>query len=119
MTQNLIGETASTTPPSEPGDAARGGRARALGDLWSRYRTVVVPVAALVLLVLYFQSQTPAFVSQDSAQNIMRQMAFLTVLALAGTFVILIGGIDLSVAANATLAGILIATWIDDFGGVL
>ena len=46
-------------------------------------------------------------------------MAFLTVLALAGTFVILIGGIDLSVAATATLAGILIATWIDKFGGPL
>jgi len=58
-------------------------------------------------------------VSVDSGQNILRQMAFLAMIALAGTFVILIGGIDLSVAANATLAGILIATWIDTFGGFL
>ncbi len=57
--------------------------------------------------------------SVDSGQNILRQMAFLAMIALAGTFVILIGGIDLSVAANATLAGILIATWIDTFGGFL
>ncbi|MBM7519892.1 ABC transporter permease [Nocardioides nitrophenolicus] len=84
-----------------------------------RHRNVLVPTVAVVALVVYFQSQTSAFVSADSAQNILRQMAFLTVVALAGTFVILIGGIDLSVAANATLAGILIATWIDDFGGTL
>ena len=32
---------------------------------------------------------------------------------------ILIGGIDLSVAANATLAGILIAKWLDSLGGPL
>jgi len=78
-----------------------------------------VPTIAVIALVIYFQAQTSSFVSADSAQNILRQMAFLTVVALAGTFVILIGGIDLSVAANATLAGILIATWIDDFGGTL
>lgn len=84
-----------------------------------QHRNVLVPIVAVIALIIYFQAQTSSFVSTDSAQNILRQMAFLTVVALAGTFVILIGGIDLSVAANATLAGILIATWIDDFGGVL
>lgn len=84
-----------------------------------QHRNVLVPIVAVIALIIYFQAQTSSFVSADSAQNILRQMAFLTVVALAGTFVILIGGIDLSVAANATLAGILIATWIDDFGGIL
>jgi ribose/xylose/arabinose/galactoside ABC-type transport system permease subunit len=83
----------------------------------ARYRNILVPIVALVVLVAYFGSRNSAFLSSGSAQNILRQMAFLTVLALAGTFVILIGGIDLSVAANATLAGVLIAKWIDDFGG--
>lgn len=119
MTQNLM-DTTATAPPAPRGPGAPGGGplARA-ASLWGRYRNVLVPVLALVGLVLYFQSQSPAFVSEGSAQNILRQMSFLTVLALAGTFVILIGGIDLSVAANATLAGILIATWIDDYGGAL
>lgn len=84
-----------------------------------RYRNVIVPIAALVVLVAYFGSKNSAFVSTNSADNIMRQMAFLTVLALSGTFVILIGGIDLSVAANATLAGILVAKWLDSLGGPL
>ncbi|WP_354261087.1 ABC transporter permease [Arthrobacter sp. OAP107] len=79
-------------------------------------RNFLVPILALVVLISYFGIRNPAFVSLESVDNISRQMSFLTVLALAGTFVILIGGIDLSVAANATLAGILVATWIDDYG---
>jgi ribose/xylose/arabinose/galactoside ABC-type transport system permease subunit len=82
-------------------------------------RNFLVPALALIVLVAYFGIRNPAFVSVDSVDNIARQMSFLTVLALAGTFVILIGGIDLSVAANATLAGILVASWIDHYGVVL
>jgi ribose/xylose/arabinose/galactoside ABC-type transport system permease subunit len=85
--------------------------------LLARYRNVLVPLVALLVLIAYFGSRNSAFLSPASAQNILRQMAFLTVLALAGTFVILIGSIDLSVAANATLAGILIAKWLDVLGG--
>jgi len=84
-----------------------------------RYRNILVPIVALIVLVAYFGIRNSDFISAASAENILRQIAFLTVLALAGTFVILIGGIDLSVAANATLAGILIAKWIDSLGGTL
>ncbi len=105
--------------PSVTRASPRSSGPRDLFGSLSRQRNILVPLLALVALVYYFNYQNPAFVSVDSAQNILRQMAFLTMVSLAGTFVILIGGIDLSVAANATLAGILIATWIDDFGGLL
>ena len=114
MTQNsteLASSTASEAPSAPPGTAR--------SSYLARYRTILVPIVALIVLIAYFGARNSAFVSSDSAQNILRQMAFLTVLALAGTFVILIGGIDLSVAANATLAGILVATWLDDLGGPL
>lgn len=114
MTNVIAPQTPTSPPPAPPGGGGRGPLARL-----DQYRNVLVPTVAVIALVIYFQSQTSSFVTADSAQNILRQMAFLTVVALAGTFVILIGGIDLSVAANATLAGILIATWIDDFGGAL
>jgi ribose transport system permease protein len=90
-----------------------------LSAMATRKRSVLIPQVALLALVLYFGWRAPTFLSMASADNLMRQMAFLTVLALAGTFVILIGGIDLSVAANATLAGILVATWVDSLGGPL
>jgi ribose transport system permease protein len=107
------------SPPAAGGPQTGGtSRANALTYL-ARYRNILVPIVALVVLVAYFGARNSAFLSTGSAQNIERQMAFLTVLALAGTFVILIGGIDLSVAANATLAGILIAKWLDSYGGVV
>jgi ribose transport system permease protein len=114
VTNVIAPKTPAAPPPAPPGGGGRAVLARL-----DQYRNVLVPTVAVIALVIYFQAQTSSFVSADSAQNILRQMAFLTVVALAGTFVILIGGIDLSVAANATLAGILIATWIDDFGGPL
>ncbi|QBJ96896.1 ABC transporter permease [Rhodococcus sp. ABRD24] len=92
---------------------------RTLAGRLGQHRNILVPAVAVLVLVVYFQTRTDAFITTNSLQNVLNQMAFLTVLALAGTFVILIGGIDLSVAANATLAGILIATWIDKFGGPL
>src|SRR3954469_13902604 len=102
------------TPPAVPSGPAALGRPAFL-----RYRNVIVPVAALVILIAYFGSKSSSFLSTNSAENILRQVSFLSVLALAGTFVILIGGIDLSVAANATLAGILIAKLLDPLGGPL
>lgn len=115
MTQNVLRSPQRAKSPSSP-SGPRGGRVLAR---ITRSRNVLVPLVAIVALVAYFQSQAPEFVSADSAQNVLRQIAFLGVLALAATFVILIGGIDLSVAANATLAGILIATWIDSYGGAV
>ena len=102
------------SPQTPRSSAASTGRA-----MVARYRNVLVPIVALVVLVAYFGIKNPSFISTTSADNIMRQLSFLTVVALAGTFVILIGGIDLSVAANATLAGILIAKWVDSMGGTL
>lgn len=102
------------SPESSPPPPTASGRA-----FVSRYRNVLVPLVAVVVLFAYFGSRNSSFLSTTSAENIMRQLSFITVLALAGTFVILIGGIDLSVAANATLAGILIAKWVDSLGGTL
>jgi ribose/xylose/arabinose/galactoside ABC-type transport system permease subunit len=104
----------------ERGDEPSSPRAPAGASAFlARYRNILVPIVALIVLVAYFGSRNSAFISTASAQNVLRQMAFLAVLALAGTFVILIGGIDLSVAANATLAGILIAKCLDSLGGPL
>jgi ribose transport system permease protein len=89
-----------------------------LAALWDRYRRIIVPLVALAALVVYFASQSSDFLTGREATNILRQSSFLLVLALAGTMVILIGAIDLSVAANATLAGIVISNVIDSTGAL-
>lgn len=82
---------------------------------WKSRRSIL-PVVALVALFAFFSIMRPDFLSVASAQNIMRQGAFLTLLALAGTTTILTGAIDLSVAANATLGGILVAELTHSIG---
>lgn len=111
----MSSSTGLLNPQAPP--TALGGRAAAGRQILLRYRNVIVPLAALAVLITYFGAKNSSFISTNSAENILRQISFLAVLALAGTFVILIGGIDLSVAANATLAGILVAKWIDSYGG--
>lgn len=63
------------------------------------------PLIALVLLMAYLSFATPNFLTFDNLSNVARQSAFVAILAVGQTFVILTGGIDLSVAAIAALAG--------------
>ncbi|CCV07541.1 putative ABC transporter permease protein [Mesorhizobium metallidurans STM 2683] len=79
-------------------------------------RTIVLPVIAIVVLVAYFSYVNPLFFSASNALNIGRQSSVLLMVALAGTVVILIGSIDLSVGALVTLTGILAALTVDRFG---
>ena len=68
---------------------------------------------ALVLLALVFAAVAPRFASVTNVTNILTQISINTVIAVGMTFVILLGGIDLSVGsvlALATIVGGLIIT---------
>lgn len=62
------------------------------------------PLIALVGLCLVLSILSPFFATADNLTNISRQTAFVAILAIGQTYVILTGGIDLSVAAIAALA---------------
>jgi ribose transport system permease protein len=67
----------------------------------------VVPFGALIVVCVIFAFSAPGFVSYDNAVNVAGQSAVLLVIALGSAFVILMGSIDLSVGAIASLAGIV------------
>ena len=79
-------------------------------------RTIILPIVAIDLLIAYFSYVNPLFFSSSNALNIGRQSSVLLMVALAGTVVILIGSIDLSVGALVTLTGILAALTVDQYG---
>lgn len=111
--------TTNEAPPSPPTDAdqpAPTSHYEVAAQIWGRYSGVLIPLIALVALILYFSIRSPNFAQTSNIANILTQASFLLVLALAGTMVILIGGIDLSVGATATLGGVLVAKFIDDSG---
>jgi len=65
-----------------------------------------LPLVAL-LLCLVFGLMDPRFASLSNAQNILRQSSILLVVALAQTFVILSGGLDLSIGSVIGVANVL------------
>ncbi len=99
-----------SSPSVLSGSFLRGG-----GDLRGRLVSAV-PVAVLVVLVLAVASRQPSFLGAASMRALLEGVAPLLLLALGQTFVILIGGIDLSVAVLASLGTVLLATWLPGAG---
>ena len=63
----------------------------------------------LVVCVIGF-ARYEAFLTPENLLNVLRQNSMLGIVALGMTFVILTGGIDLSVGALAGLAGVMLAS---------
>ncbi len=93
----------ATTAATRPSIRATRSGVRALLLLF-KARAVVVLVALLVL----FSSLAPAFFTANNFQILTKHVAIAAILAIGMTFVVLTGGIDLSVGSVAGLAGMLV-----------
>ena len=72
-------------------------------------------IAALILLFVIFALSSDVFLSGDNLLNVTRQIAINGLLAIAMTFVIITGGIDLSVGAIIAFSGIVTTSAIVDY----
>jgi ribose/xylose/arabinose/galactoside ABC-type transport system permease subunit len=73
----------------------------------------------LLLVTLFFTSQNPAFLTWRNATNILLQVSIVVTMAACSTFVIITGGIDLSVSSVVGLAGLLAVITLEDTGQAL
>jgi simple sugar transport system permease protein len=90
-------------------DRARRPQGSALAD-WLKAQAPVLSIAAFfVLMVVVFALGTNAFLSSVNLLNLLRQSAPLLIVAVAMTFVITTGGIDLSVGSTVALVNALAA----------
>ncbi len=78
------------------------------GFFISRVREIA-PLATLFFLIVVFAVASPSFSTADNAANIFRQISITAIMATGLTFVLLCGEIDLSFAAVANAAGIVVA----------
>ena len=62
-------------------------------------------IAIIVILAAFFSLMNPAFLKYDNLMNIVRQTGVTLIAAIGMTFVILTGGIDLSVGSNIAVSG--------------
>lgn len=81
-----------------------------------RYTTPVM----FVVIFLFFGLQSPRFLEAESISNIVKQASFVGIAAVGMTFVLLTGGIDISVGATMYLAPLVAGVMMRDYDlGVL
>lgn len=72
--------------------------------------------ASLIALVIFFSLADPNFMSWSNVSGILLSTAVIGILALGTTFVIISGGIDLSLGTGMTLAAVTTATFLSVMG---
>lgn len=77
---------------------------------------LLITVVVFILGYAYCLTQFPGFASTRVMGDLLTDNAFLGIVAVGMTFVILSGGIDLSVGSVIAFTGVLLATLIGDMG---
>ncbi|MHA6523391.1 ABC transporter permease [Tessaracoccus sp. G1721] len=73
-------------------------------------------IAALLVVMLAFTLTSEYFLTVSNLMNVVRQMAVTTIVAVGMTFVIISGGIDLSVGAIVAFSGVMAADVLSKTG---
>ncbi len=105
---------------AQPAEGSTAGAGQGAETRWERIAGAAQRRGALAVLVLTCLGASAAFESfatGDNLRNIAVQSSFLAVVALGMTFVILTGGIDLSVGSVFALGGVL-AAWASQHGAL-
>ena len=75
------------------------------------------PLLALLVLVIISALLSEHFLVPRNLTNVLRQVSYTGIIALGTTFVIIAGGIDLSVGSMVALVGVLTVSLINTIGG--
>ena len=103
----------------DPPRASRGLTARPSSSAWlsfvrrvtrGRYAGVL---GGLIVVCIYLGLTEPIFLNWDNWENIIRTESVVLTLGIGMTFVVLTGGIDLSIASATTAAGMLLGIAIE------
>src|SRR3712207_5572808 len=101
------GQVTSQGTPTPPEDAGISRRERLFAILQRRGAIVV-----LILVIIVASVRFDSFLTERNLENVALQSAFLGLIAVGATFVIISGGIDLSVGSMLALGGVLAALMV-------
>lgn len=91
------------------------GRTLRDGAFWADWAVVV----GLAVMLVIFQLANPTYLSSGNIRSMLVASAILVVLSVGQTFVVLTGGIDLSVASVMTFAAVLFGFGVRNGWGIL
>jgi ribose transport system permease protein len=97
-------------------DGERHGVLDHAAGVWSAASRFVVVLLLLVAIFVYFSVSQSGFTSQANIENLLTSSSILFVVSVGMTFVVLTGGIDLSVGSLLALSGIVLSTFFNDWG---
>jgi len=86
------------------------------GANWSLRTSLALPVA-LIAICAVFTAIKPVFLSPDNLISIVHQVAIIGIIAVGMTFVVMTGGIDLSIGPVLAIAGCFAADILTATGG--
>src|SRR3954471_8573387 len=92
-------------------------QSRPSGVWFKRLMGATGPLLGLLALCVFLSISTDAFLSLRNGLNILDQITVLGIMAVGMTFVILIGGIDLSVGSVLALA-MMVMGWTANIAGL-
>lgn len=101
--------TASAPEAAAPVEAEPGPLRRTLDNVRSGDVGSLPVVVGLILIALFFQSKNGNYLTAGNINNLIVQMAGVTLIAMGVVFVLLIGEIDLSIGFLSGVAGVVAA----------
>ena len=84
--------------------------------MWSAANRYAVVLLLLVGIFCFFSLTQPDFFSRANLENLLTGSSILFVVSIGMTFVVLTGGIDLSVGSLLALSGIILSELFNDVG---
>ncbi|VAS25954.1 L-rhamnose ABC transporter, transmembrane component 2 [Klebsiella pneumoniae] len=88
-----------------------------MGHAWLKHREALLAVV-IILMIGAIGSRAPSFVSPGNLVEMFNDTAILIILALGQMMVLLTKGIDLSMAANLALTGMIVALLNAHYPGI-
>ena len=104
------------TTPTAAADAIAPAERRFGGINLGTIGQILGPLVSLIILSLFIYSQESVFFSDNNLLNVMRQASLTAILGAGMTFVILTGGIDLSVGSMVALSSVAGGLLMWDYG---
>jgi len=114
-----MSQTPNPLPPAEPALSMERERSVAalVGKIFhSGARQKLLAFASLIVLIAFFGIASPQFMQVDNLVSILQATAVNGVLAIASTFVIITGGIDLSVGTLMTFCAVMTGMVLTNWG---
>jgi ribose/xylose/arabinose/galactoside ABC-type transport system permease subunit len=84
--------------------------------LWSSASRFAVVLLLLICIFIFFSATQSDFLTSSNIQNLLASVSILFVISVGMTFVVLTGGIDLSVGSLLALSGIILSKLFNDVG---